>query len=147
MERVRTLSWLLDNSIPIPGTRWRIGLDPLLGLIPGLGDSAGAILSGYVLVEAARMGASRGTLLRMAWNILVEWVVGLVPLVGDLFDAAWKANQRNIGLMERAVLTPASARRRDRGFLVALLIGMMTLGAALITGSIVLLKGLLSLLG
>src|SRR6185503_9317287 len=95
LQRVRGLAWLLDNSIPIPGTRMRIGLDAVIGLIPGLGDAAGAVLSSYILLEAGKLGAPRSTLLRMGANVLVESVVGIVPLVGDLFDAGWKANQRN----------------------------------------------------
>lgn len=146
LERIRGLAWLLDNSIPIPGTRFRIGLDPILGLIPGLGDATGAILSSYILLEASRAGASRGTLLRMAWNILVESLVGLIPLAGDLFDAGWKANQRNFRLLERALETPAQARGRDRGFVMVLATGVaLTLGVAAVGGFLIL-RWLISLL-
>ena len=99
-ERLRRLAWLLDSSIPIPGTRWSIGVDALIGLFPVVGDLAGVLLSGYVLVEAARLGAGKAVLARMALNIAIEGVVGIVPLVGDLFDAGFKANQRNVRLLE-----------------------------------------------
>jgi hypothetical protein len=98
-ERLRRLAWLLDSSIRVPGTRWRVGYDALIGLVPGLGDLAGVLLSTYIVVEAARLGASRGVLARMALNIAIEGLIGAVPLAGDLFDAAFKANQRNIRLL------------------------------------------------
>ena len=98
-ERLGQLAWLLDSSIPIPGTRFSIGLDAVIGLLPFVGDLIGVLLSGYILGEAARLGAPRAVLMRMAFNIGVEGVVGIVPLVGDVFDAAWKANQRNVRLL------------------------------------------------
>ena len=125
------MAWLLDNSIPIPGTNWRIGLDALIGLIPGLGDAAGAVFSSYILLEAGKLGASRSTLLRMGANVLIESVVGIVPLIGDLFDAGWKANQRNLRLLERSLETPALARRRDRGFVAATVVVVGAIGIGL----------------
>ena len=98
-RRLERLAWVLDRSIPIG--RFRIGLDPLLGLMPGVGDSLGAVLSSYVLYEAARLGAPGGLLLRMAGNILLESALGVIPLLGDLFDAYWKANTRNMALLHR----------------------------------------------
>ena len=98
-ERLRRLAWLLDSSMRIPGTRWTVGIDALIGLVPVLGDAAGVILSSYILFEAARMGASRGVLARMALNIAIEGLIGSIPLLGDLFDAGFKANQRNIRLL------------------------------------------------
>lgn len=98
-ERLRRLAWLLDSSMRIPGTRWTVGIDALIGLVPVLGDAAGVILSSYILFEAARMGASRGVLARMVLNIAIEGLVGSIPLLGDLFDAGFKANQRNIRLL------------------------------------------------
>lgn len=98
-ERLRRLAWLLDSSIRVPGTRWTVGIDALIGLVPVLGDAAGVLLSSYIVFEAARLGASKGVLARMALNIAVEGLVGAVPLLGDLFDAGFKANQRNIRLL------------------------------------------------
>src|SRR5687767_11533121 len=91
LNRVRALAWLLDRSIPIGGG-WRVGLDPILGLLPGAGDWIGAVLSLYVVFESARLGAPAHLLLRMGGNILVEALIGTVPLIGDLFDFAWQAN-------------------------------------------------------
>ena len=103
IDRLRRLAWLLDSSLRIPGTRFRVGADALLGLVPVVGDLAGAALSGVILVEAARLGVRKGILARMALNVAIEALVGAVPLAGDLFDAAWKANQRNLRLLEDAL--------------------------------------------
>ena len=98
-ERLRRFAWLLDSSIPVPGTRWTVGIDALIGLVPVLGDVAGMLLSSYILLEAVRLGAPKRVLARMALNIAVEGLVGSIPLLGDLFDAGFKANQRNIRLL------------------------------------------------
>ena len=143
LQRIRGLAWLLDNSIPIPGTRIRIGLDALIGLIPGMGDATGAVLSTYILLEAGRLGVSRTTLIRMGANVLIESVVGIIPLLGDLFDAGWKANQRNVQLLERALEAPAQAHRRDRGFIAALVVGIGLAAVGLAVGSLLLLKWLI----
>lgn len=100
-ERLRQLAWLLDSSIPIPGTRLTVGIDALVGLVPVLGDLIGVALSSLILLEARRLGAPRHVLARMALNIALEGAVGAVPLAGDVFDAAFKANQRNFRLLER----------------------------------------------
>lgn len=97
LRRLERMAWLLDRSIPIGNHR--IGLDPLLGLLPGIGDSIGALLSLYVLYEAARLGAPGPVLLRMTGNILVETVLGAFPVLGDAFDFVWQANTRNLRLI------------------------------------------------
>jgi hypothetical protein len=99
LERLRKLAWVLDRSIPIG--KWRIGLDPIIGILPGVGDWIAAVLSLYIVYESARLGAPVRTLMRMGGNILVEAIVGAVPLLGDLFDFAWQANTRNLALIER----------------------------------------------
>lgn len=102
IARLRTMAWMLDTSIALPlpfAKNFRIGLDPLLGLIPGIGDILGAMLSGFILRDAIRLGAPWGLVARMALNVLIELLVGTVPILGDLFDAAWKANVRNLRLM------------------------------------------------
>lgn len=134
-SRLRRLAWLLDSSIPIPGTGWSIGVDALIGLFPFLGDLAGVLLSGYILVEAARLGASKALLGRMALNIAVEGVAGLVPFFGDLFDAAFKANQRNVRLLDAWLDRPAAAERASRWMLLAILAAL----AAVMIGGFVLL--------
>lgn len=106
--RLERLAWLLDSSIRIPGTRRTVGIDPIIGLVPVAGDLVGVALSSYILAEAARLGAGRRVLARMAFNIALEGVVGMVPLLGDAFDAAWKANRRNMRLLDAWL-----DRRRD----------------------------------
>ncbi|ANV87296.1 DUF4112 domain-containing protein [Picosynechococcus sp. PCC 7117] len=101
LKRIRTLSKLLDSAIAIPGTKYKIGLDPIIGLVPAVGDYLSLILSGYVIFEAAKLGAKQDTLVKMALNLLVDSVVGTVPVAGDLFDVAWKANEANLKLLEQ----------------------------------------------
>jgi uncharacterized protein DUF4112 len=99
LRHLDNLSEILDSAFAIPGTRFRIGLDGILGLIPGIGDATGAALSIYLIFEAARLGLPLSTLLRMVGNIAIETVVGAIPIVGDIFDIAWKANMRNMALV------------------------------------------------
>jgi len=103
VQRLERLSRLLDSSFRIPGTRIRTGLDPLIGLIPGVGDLAGAALSTYLVAEAARLGIPRRTLARMMTNVGIETIVGAIPILGDLFDVAFRANRRNVKLLENAL--------------------------------------------
>ena len=133
-RRIARLAWLLDNSIPVPGTRFRIGLDAIVGLIPGLGDLLGVLLSSYIVREAARIGTPPSVLIRMALNVAVEGVVGLIPFLGDIFDAAWKANQRNLALLDAHFKDPRGTVRSSRTFvalLVAALIAFIAIIAAL----------------
>ena len=98
-KRVRLLSRLLDEQFRIPGTTYRVGLDGLLGFIPGIGDAAGALLSTYILYEAIRLGTPKALLCRMIANIGIDAVGGAIPVVGDIFDMAWKANKKNAALL------------------------------------------------
>lgn len=126
LERVRALSRLLDNAIAVPGTNYRFGLDPLVGLLPGGGDTFMGLVSAYIIWEAALMGLPRSTLIRMTWNVLLEVIVGTIPLIGDLFDFAWKANARNARLLEKHLANPRTSRRSDQAFAL-LLIGIILL--------------------
>ncbi|WP_435332656.1 DUF4112 domain-containing protein [Haloarchaeobius sp. TZWWS8] len=103
VRRAELVAWLLDESIRIPGTDRRIGLDPVLGLVPGLGDAAATALSLYVIVEAWRAGVSKPTIGRMVANVAVDAGIGAIPVIGDLFDAAWKANEKNVDLLKRSL--------------------------------------------
>lgn len=142
LQRVRLLTRLLDNAIPIPGTDYRIGLDPLLGLLPASGDTIGAILSAYIVLEAARFGLPRETLTRMVLNFLLDSVLGSLPFLGDIFDATWKSNSRNLALLEAHVNSPQPSRRADRWFIVLLVIVL----AAIVIGATALTVLILSLL-
>ncbi|MBX0288386.1 DUF4112 domain-containing protein [Halomicroarcula sp. F28] len=101
LERVRTVTRLLDEAVRIPGTDFRIGLDPILSILPVAGDAVGAVLSLYPIVEAYRLGVPNLTLLGMVSLVAVDAVIGSVPILGSVFDALWKANQWNYKLIER----------------------------------------------
>lgn len=116
-ELLRRWAFLLDNAFGIPGTRLRVGLDPILGLLPGVGDLATPIFSVLLFVHAARVGVPRIVLARMVLNAAIDGVVGAVPVLGDLFDAGWKANARNLALLERHA-TPGARRSTAGDWLV-----------------------------
>ena len=131
LQRLEKLSHWLDDFIRIPGTRFRVGLESLIGLIPGIGDIAGLIMGGYVVVEAHRMGTPGELKLRMLRNVAVDALVGLVPFFGDLYDFAYRSNRRNLQMLfdhyrpKSAPLAPASATGRRLIWLFAvLLIGL-----------------------
>lgn len=96
----RKFAELLDSWFTIPGTKIQVGLDPILGLVTGIGDLAGASLSVYFMFYATRLGANSSVLLRMFMNIMADLIIGAIPILGDLFDVAWKANLRNVKLLE-----------------------------------------------
>ncbi len=98
VERMRVVAKLLDDSIPIPGTPFKIGIDPIIGIAPVAGDIATSLLSLYIVAESARLGVSYGTLIQMLANISIDLAGGAIPILGDVFDAAWKANKRNMQL-------------------------------------------------
>jgi uncharacterized membrane protein len=123
MARMRFLSRFLDNSIWLPGG-YRIGFDPIIGLVPGVGDFLTSTLSFWIVFDAARMGIKKRVLARMVGNVLVEALVGVVPVLGDIFDAAWKANARNFQLIEQhfsPAARPRSVRKIGAAFLLALI--------------------------
>jgi hypothetical protein len=121
-------------------------LDPIIGLIPGFGDAVGAVLSGGILIEAAMMGVSRATMLRMALNIAIDSLVGAVPVVGDLFDFVWKSNLKNMALLDRALENPRAGARADRLFLTFLLIVLLVVSLGLAVGGALLISRLIRLL-
>lgn len=135
LKRARALAKILDSAVGVPGTRLRIGLDAILGLIPGGGDVAGAALSGYIVLTAARLGASRAVLGRMLLNVVLDTAVGSIPILGDLFDVAYKANMKNVALLERYAAEPVAVQRQSRwtvavvvAALVLIAVGVGTLG-------------------
>lgn len=143
LQRLRALARLLDSCIPLPGG-FRVGLDALIGLVPVVGDVAGALLSGYIVNEARLLGAPGSVLLRMSMNLLIETVVGAVPLVGDLFDAGFKANLRNIALLERYHLDPQGSRSESRWIVAAAGLVIASVAAAVLAIPVLLIVWLVS---
>jgi uncharacterized protein DUF4112 len=138
-DRLQRLSWLMDDLIRIPGLGWSFGLDALVGLIPGFGDTATSLASFYILASAVRYGVPKVTLLRMGLNIGIDYVVGSFPLVGDLFDAWWKSNQRNVALLSKRATVSATEAREGKvsdwlfvGLIMLLLAGL-AVGAAAVS--------------
>jgi hypothetical protein len=132
VETVRVVAELMDDAIPIPGTSLRIGLDPILGLIPGIGDVLGAAVSTWILVAASRLGAPPSVLARMGVNVAVDAVFGLLPFAGDLFDVGWKANRRNARLLEGWLDQPVRTRRSSRAIVAAIVIATAVAVAAIL---------------
>jgi hypothetical protein len=138
-QSIRRLSWLMDDLIRIPGLGWRIGLDALIGLIPGVGDTATSLASFYILASAVRYRVPKVTLLRMGMNIGIDYLVGSLPLVGDLFDAWWKSNQMNVELLSKRATVSQSEARKGKvsdwlvvGLIILLLAGL-AIGAAAVS--------------
>jgi hypothetical protein len=103
LKRVRLVARLMDEAVEIPGTDFRVGLDPVLGIVPGAGDAVSALISLYPVVEAYRLGASKTTLLKMLSIVGIDFATGSVPVLGTLVDAVWKANEWNVNIIERLV--------------------------------------------
>jgi hypothetical protein len=129
-EFARVLAYILDDLIPIPGTKYRVGLDPLIGLIPGLGDGSTAALSSLILVHGLRAGVPRVVLIRMAFNILINSILGALPGIGDLFSAWFKSNQQNYRLLKRHSAGSRVSTTSDWIFLIALLAIVLTVALA-----------------
>lgn len=140
LNRLRKFSRLLDSAIGIPGTKFRIGLDPILGIIPGAGDFLGTALSAYLVIEAARLGLPKETLLKMVSNIALESAVGTIPVFGDLFDAAWKANTKNFELLETHLNIHQEAEKKNYWFIVLLIAGLVVFSIGILTISFLTLK-------
>ncbi len=138
-ESLERLGWLMDDLIRIPGLNWRIGLDALVGLIPGFGDTATSLVSFYILVSAVRYRVPKVTLLRMGLNLAIDYLVGSLPVVGDLFDAWWKSNQMNVELLSKRATVSADEARQgtlsDWLFvgLIIVLLAVLAIGAAAVS--------------
>ena len=140
LKRLRQLSRLLDNVITIPGTKIGFGLDPIIGLIPIGGDFLGVMFSSYIILEAARLGVSRATLSKMVLNVIIDGLVGAVPVLGDLFDFAWTANSYNLKLLEEYLKFPSEQRSADRWFIFAVLAGLLLISIVLVALSVILIR-------
>jgi len=100
IARIDALATLLDTAFILPGTNVRFGLDAIIGLVPGIGDAITTVMSLYIVHEARQLGAPRHVILRMVANVMLDGIVGAVPVVGDAFDVLWRANRRNMRLLQ-----------------------------------------------
>jgi Domain of unknown function (DUF4112) len=117
------LALIMDEFIRVPGTKFKFGLDPLLGLLPGIGDTGSALVSAFALIQAARLGVPKILLARMSLNILINEVIGVVPVVGDAFSFWFKSNARNYQIIKDHTVAPGrTARRSDWIFVIAVLV-------------------------
>ena len=144
-QGLERLSYLLDGLFRVPGTGWRFGLDALVGLIPGFGDAATSLASFYILAAGVRYRVPKVTLLRMGINIAIDYIIGAVPVIGDMFDFAWKSNNMNLELIrKRATVSSAAEAQKGRKsdwlfvgliilFLIALLFGTIFLALYFLT--------------
>ncbi len=124
------LAWLLDSSIPVPGTRHRFGIGPLIGLVPVVGDVVGGVAGVYLILRSLQVGLPRIVIVRMAINVLVDTAIGFIPVLGDAFDFFYKSNLRNLRLFEQHALDPRSSTRGSWAFvglLVLVVIGVLVL--------------------
>ena len=146
-RELEMLAQWMDSVFEIPGTPIRFGLDPILGLIPGLGDAISTIVSLYILGAARRYGVPRVTLMRMTANIAIDFALGSMPIVGDAFDVFWKSNVRNVALLRRHISSTPSEQRRARSGDWLFLAGLAVLLLAVLVGSLTIAYGIIYLLG
>ena len=144
-EQLDRLAWLLDSSIRLPGG-FRIGIDGLIGLIPGFGDAAGALLGLYIVLRASAFDVPRAVLARMLLNVGVETVIGAIPVFGDLFDFAFKANQRNVALLRRYSAQPRRERRTARALLAGVAVLVIVAAILVVAAGVAFAQWILSAL-
>lgn len=147
LKRLRQMSHVLDNAIAVPGTKVRFGLDPILGVLPGGGDVLTGLMSVYIVFEGARLGLPAATIGRMGFNILLDTLTGLVPVIGDLFDVTWKANSQNVALLEKHIANPVPSRAADKAFAFVVIVALLALVLGMAALSVWLVSQILSLSG
>jgi hypothetical protein len=150
-KSLERLGWLMDDLFRVPVLGWRFGLDALIGLVPGLGDTTTSLVSFYILAAAVRYRVPKITLLRMGLNIGLDYVIGSLPLVGDFADAWWKSNRKNVELLQKRATVSAEEARSGRAsdwlFVGGIIVGLTALAVASAFISLYLLYRLFELLG
>lgn len=137
IAHLRQFSHILDTAVRVPGTGIRIGLDGLLGLIPGVGDVTTGLASVFVVLSAARMGVPAPILARMIVNVAIDSAIGVIPVLGDIFDVAWKSNTRNVALAEKYMTAPDHERRRTERVSKLQLVGLIGLLVVVLVAGII----------
>ena len=146
VARARELARVLDTAIRIPGTGIRLGLDSIIGLLPAGGDAIGAALSSIIVLTALRQGVPKPVIWRMVGNVVIDTLIGSVPLLGDLFDVAWKANSKNAELLARYENAPEETTTRSRGFAILVVVALLLILAAIVALGVLIAKGIWALL-
>jgi hypothetical protein len=133
-KSLERLGWLMDDLFRVPVLGWRFGLDALIGLVPGLGDTSTALVSFYILAAAVRYRVPKITLLRMGLNIGLDYVVGSLPVIGDVADAWWKSNRKNLELLQKRATVSAEEARSGKAsdwlFVGGIMVGLAALAIA-----------------
>lgn len=132
----------MDDFLRVPGTKFRFGLDPIIGLLPGIGDVTSALISAVAFVQAARSGVPKILLARMAMNILINELVGIIPGIGDAFSFWFKSNVRNYELLRRYSAAPAGSRKSDWVFVFAILDLLLVIVCAGLIVTVLVLQGI-----
>lgn len=151
LQSIERLGWLMDDLFRVPVIGWRFGLDALIGLIPGLGDTTTSLVSFYILAAAVRYRVPKITLLRMGLNIGLDYLIGSLPIVGDVADAWWKSNQMNVELLRKRATVSAEEARAGKAsdwlFVGGIILGLTALAVASAFISFYLLYRLIELFG
>jgi len=142
VARARELARILDSAITIPGTGIRLGLDSIIGLLPGGGDAIGAALSSIIVMTALKQGVPKPVVWRMVANVVIDTLIGTVPLIGDLFDVAWKANNKNAELLAQYEGAPEKTTTRSRGFAILVVVVLLVVLGSILTTAALLLRWL-----
>ena len=143
--RARELARVLDSAITIPGTGIRLGLDAIIGLLPAGGDAIGAALSSIIVMTALKQGVPRPVIWRMVGNVVIDTLIGSIPLLGDLFDVAWKANSKNAELLAQYEGAPEKTTTRSRGFAILVVLVLLLILAAIVAVGVLLAKAVWAL--
>lgn len=134
LQNLERLGWVMDDLFRIPVLGWRFGLDALIGLVPGLGDTSTALVSFYILAAAVRYQVPKITMLRMGLNIGIDYLLGSLPVVGDFADAWWKSNQKNLELLKKRATVSTDEARAGRAsdwiFVGGMMVGLAALAIA-----------------
>ena len=125
--RLKRLSERLDNTFTIPGTKYKIGIEALIGAVPIIGDLIGGILASYIMYSGMKMGAPPQIIARMAVNIAIDFTIGSIPIIGDLFDLVWKANKKNVELIEETTLLNEETNKINYLIVAMLIVGLIAI--------------------
>ena len=130
--RLKRLSERLDNTFTIPGTKYKIGIEALIGAVPIIGDLIGGILASYIMYSGMKMGAPPQIIARMAVNIAIDFTIGSIPIIGDLFDLVSKANKKNVELIEETTLLNEETNKINYLIVAMLIVGLIAIILAML---------------